>query len=503
MSDIRAFDGLVELSSAALGGRALACSDDFFAAMDHLLEPKPARFDPTTYTDRGKEMDGWESRRRRTPGHDWCVIRLGVPGVLRGVDIDTSHFLGNHPPFASLEATVAPADATPEHLEDEAAWDVVLPEVALQRGSHNLHALRTERAYTHVRLHIYPDGGVARLRVYGDPAPALGDGEIDLASLANGARTLVCSDMFFSPMHQLLLPDRSRYMGGGWETRRSRPPGEDWIVVRLAAPGAIRRAVIDTAHFKGNYPDRAALDGLYWPDAPASALIRHPDWREILSPKKLHADREHSFDLVDPGPFTHVRLRILPDGGVARLRLFGHVVTEAPAEHDALLRRLNGATDDDAAAMLTRCCGSRRWVAAMLARRPFRSRTELFGEAERAWWHLGRKDWLEAFAHHPRIGADVEALRAKFATTADWSRGEQAGVAAASEETLRGLADGNVAYEQRFGFLFIVCATGLSADEMLGRLRERLDNTPEAELRIAAGEHAKITRLRLAKLESP
>jgi allantoicase len=499
MSDIEAFAGLVDLVGEAVGGTALLTSDDFFAGMENLVKPKPAHWDPTTYTDRGKEMDGWESRRKRVPGHDWCILRLGIPGRIRGVDIDTSYFMGNHPPFASLDACSVPEGTTPEQLRDEVAWTRILEVVPLKRGSHNLQPVSDATRWTHVRLNIYPDGGVARLCVYGDPLPELSaDGEIDLAALVNGGRALACSDMFFSPMNNLLLPGRSAYMGGGWETRRSRPPGMDWIIVPLCAPGKVARITLDTGHFKGNFPDRAAVDGLYWPGAPPHVLPGFAGWREVLPSVKLRADAEATFSVAEAGPLTHLRLRILPDGGVARMRVWGTRTAETPT--DALVARLNAMTEDEAATALARCCGSRRWVRAMLAGRPFQSRDHLLGHAEVAWWHLGDGDWREAFTHHPRIGADVAALRAKFAATATWSEGEQAGMTSADEATIQALAAGNRAYEERFGHIFIVCATGLSAREMLVRLEERMDNSPANELRIAAGEQAKITALRIAKL---
>ena len=162
--------------------------------------------------------------------------------------------------------------------------------------------------------------------------------------------------------------------------------------------------------------------------------------------------------------------------------------------------KLNGLPEPEARAALVRCCGSTAWVEGMLAGRPFATEAALLAAAERIESEMTRADWLEAFGHHPRIGQDIESLRRRFAATADWSAGEQAGVSAAGEATLRGLADGNRAYESRYGYIFIVCATGKSADEMLALLQARLHNDPDAELRIAAGEQAKITRIRLGKL---
>ncbi len=501
MSEIEAFAGLVDLANENVGGQALLCSDDFFAGMENLLRRGPAKFDPSTYTDRGKEMDGWESRRKRVPGHDWCIVRLGVPGKLRGVDIDTSFFLGNHPPFASLDAACLPADTSPEALRDNVQWTRILDSVPLKRGSHNLHPileLPDLAQVTHVRLNIYPDGGVARLRVYGEPRPTLPPGEIDLAALVNGGKALACSDMFFSPMNNLILPGRSAYMGGGWETRRSRPPGEDWIILALCAPGRLRAITLDTGHFKGNFPDRAQVEGLFWPGAPPQALIGHPSWRPITPLVSLRADAERTVGVTDHAPLTHLRLRIFPDGGVARMRAWGEPTSELPA--DPLLTHLNNLDVSALRETLSRCCGARRWVDAMVAARPFRSRDHLEGTAEQIWWHLGDGDWREAFTHHPQIGADLASLQARFPNTAGWSAGEQAGVAEAHAAVLQALAEGNATYLDRFGHIFIVCASGLSAETMLERLRERLDNAPANELRIAAGEQAKITRLRMNRL---
>jgi allantoicase len=496
MGDVEAFAGWVDLADARLGGEAIATSDDFFAGQENLVKPAGAKFDPATYTDRGKEMDGWESRRKRVPGHDWCVVRLGAQGRIVGVDIDTAHFLGNHPPFASLDAAVTTDEAV---RAGTVAWTRILPSTPLRRGSHNLAPIAAEGAFTHVRLNIYPDGGVARLRVYGAPVARPTGDRVDLLALGTGARPLACSDMFFSPMANLLLPTKSGYMGNGWETRRSRPPGTDWIVLQLGVPGRVESFELDTAHFKGNFPDRAQVEGLYWPDAPPQALIGHPDWRPATALARLKADSVHQVPATDGGPYTHLRLRIVPDGGVARMRAWGR--PEAPdPDADPLLKALRAMSPEALREALTRCCGSARWVAGMMAARPFQSRTQLLGEAEQVWWHLEDRDWQEAFTHHPRLGADAATLRTRFSATAAWSTGEQAGTSGASEAVLAALAEGNAAYEARFGMVFLLCATGLTADDMLAALRDRLDNVPANELRIAAGEHVKITALRLQKL---
>ena len=330
------FTGLVDLAAEGLGGRALATNDDFFAGVDNLVKPGRGVFLPDEYTERGKWMDGWESRRKRGPGHDWAIVRLGVAGVVRGLDIDTNHFLGNHPPFASVEATSAPADADLDALET-ARWTEILPQAPLRPGSQNLFAVHAPGAFTHVRLHIYPDGGVARLRVYGEVAGAWDEpiddaaqaqvqpGELDLAAVRHGALALACSDMFFGPMNNLIAPGRAVNMGGGWETRRRRSPGHDWILVRLAERGRVGVVEVDTNHFKGNFPDRFALDGVDAPGARITDLLARDDWRVAVdeTPLQAHARLFVRDAVKDAGPFTHVRLRIFPDGGVSRLRVYG------------------------------------------------------------------------------------------------------------------------------------------------------------------------------------
>lgn len=337
-SGAAAFAGLVDLAAEALGGKALFTNDDFFAEKENLLKTGRAIFLEHEFTDRGKWMDGWESRRKRGPGHDWCIIRLGAPGVLHGVDIDTQHFKGNHPPYASIEAVRAPLDADLATLE-AADWVEVLPQVTLNPDSQNLFAIRSPDTFTHVRLNIFPDGGVARFRVYGEARPdwrphaddaELGEkiqpGEVDLAAMRNGGTAPVCSDMFFGPKTNLILPGRAENMGGGWETRRRRGPGHDWIIVKLGARGTADFVEVSTHHFKGNYPDRFTLEGL---DAPGARLTDLVDpatkWQQVLPETKLAADTRFYFreQIQAHGPFTHVRLSVFPDGGVSRLRVYG------------------------------------------------------------------------------------------------------------------------------------------------------------------------------------
>jgi allantoicase len=333
------FNGLVDLAAALTGGKALATSDDFFAGMENLLLPGRAIFVPGKFTDRGKWMDGWESRRKRGPGHDWCLLELGVPGSVLAFDIDTQHFIGNHPAFAAVEGICAPS-GTPIPQLLHGNFHELLAQSPLLPNSQNLFVANAGGVVSHLRLSIFPDGGVARFRAYGRVsaawrAPTLDaletahvpTGAVNLAALENGALALACSDAHFGGMNNLLLPGRALNMGSGWETRRRRGPGNEWIVIRLGARGTLRVVEVDTHHFKGNFPDRCAIEGIDAPDARASDLIESRAWQPVLAETKLQADTRHFFasELLARAPFTHLRLRIFPDGGVSRWRVWGNV----------------------------------------------------------------------------------------------------------------------------------------------------------------------------------
>jgi allantoicase len=317
-----------DLLSARVGGRALFANDEFFAPRQCLVKSEPAVFVPGRYTPRGKWMDGWETRRRRTPGHDWCVLELGLRGRIHLVNVDTSHFVGNQPEKASLEACDLRGRPSRTALE-RAPWLEVLPPSPLAPGAPNPFPLTGAGPFTHVRLNIFPDGGVARLRVHGEVAvdPARLRGRIvDLAGIGNGGIVLGASDQHFGSKEHLILPGRAASMADGWETRRRRGPGHDWAVVKLGAPGRVEKVEIDTAHFKGNYPESAALEGCFAPRAALAELV-DAAWQELLPRTKLRPHARHLFarQLGARGPFTHVRLLIHPDGGVSRLRVIGRV----------------------------------------------------------------------------------------------------------------------------------------------------------------------------------
>jgi allantoicase len=326
------FNELVDLASERLGGAAIAANDEFFASRENLVKAARPVWREGEYTDRGKWMDGWETRRRREPGHDWCVVRLGLAGRIEGVIIDTSFFVGNHPEFCSLDGAAIDAGRDRDPIQPESiSWKEILPRTPLQGGSENRLPVLDVGRVTHVRLNIYPDGGVARLRVYGVVLPdwkrlAASGTDLDLAAIENGGRVVAASDMFFGSRHNMILPGPSRGMSDGWETRRRRGPGHDWAILQLGARGKISRVEVDTLHFKGNAPGSCSLEVVDAPGTsdPTQAGLR---WLELLRETKLSPHTLHRFEreLGRAGDATHARLNIFPDGGVARLRLYGKI----------------------------------------------------------------------------------------------------------------------------------------------------------------------------------
>lgn len=322
-----AFTQLTDLAAERLGGKVMYATDDFFAEKENLIKPTRGVFIADKYTDRGKWMDGWESRRKRTPGHDWAVIQLATSGKIKGFDIDTNFFLGNHPPHASIEAIyLENADGISDW--DGLAWTEILPKSPLDAGSQNFYECDSNAIYTHLRLHIYPDGGVARFRVYGEVFKNWDtfdtSQELDLAAAINGGQAIACNDMFFSAMSNLIMPGRGVNMGDGWETKRNRTPNNsDWVILKLAHKGIIDRIIVDTCHFKGNYPDSCAIEAC----VSESDDLTNAAWKTLLPQQKLSADYIHEFrpEVQAIGAVTHVRLTIFPDGGVSRLRLFGKI----------------------------------------------------------------------------------------------------------------------------------------------------------------------------------
>jgi allantoicase len=501
---IESFTDLIDLASERLGGAAIICSNDFFAGMDALVKSHEAVWDEHRYVDTGKWMDGWESKRSHRENHendheDFCIVRLGAPGVVRGVVIDTAWFRGNFPSHASLEAIAIDGYPHPKDIAARTDWTPLLPKSALEGNAKNAFAITTAPStrFTHVRLRIFPDGGVARLRVFGEPLPDWRvhgglDGELELSSAELGGIVTSCSDMFFGSRHNLLFPGLSGGMHDGWETRRSRRQGSDWAVVQLAAKGTPTRIVVDTSHFKGNCPESFSLEG-------SSDGVA---WRELHARTELRAHTKHVFAIAPSAQTTvsHVRLRVFPDGGVARFRLFGKLDdNEREAQR---VRRIDAMTVSEREQFLRSCCGSTTWVREMAKAAPYGTSVALHNAAAAAFGKLSTEDWLEAFSAHPRIGGSAKPKEGAEATGTSkaWSGEEQRGVAGATDDVRARLAAKNDEYFVKNGFIFIVMATGKSADEMLTLLEERLQNPRDVEIQRAGSEQAKITALRLRKI---
>ncbi|ASU81850.1 allantoicase [Nocardiopsis gilva YIM 90087] len=333
------FTDLADLADRRLGGSVIAANDEFFAERENLLRREPAHFDPEAFGHKGKVMDGWETRRRRGTGadaphpgdddHDWALIRLGAPGVIRGVIVDTAHFRGNYPQQVAIEAAHVEGTPTPEQLlADDVTWVEIVPRSPVRGHAANGFPVGVERRFTHLRLKQFPDGGIARLRVHGevvaDPRWLATLGTIDLAALENGGAVEDASDRFFSSPANMILPDRSRKMDDGWENRRRRDRGNDWVRLRLAEQGEIRAVEIDTAYYKGNAAGWVAVSGC---DAAVSDSADADAWFPLLARVPLQPDTVHRFHLDERRPVTHVRLDVFPDGGIARVRLHGALTT--------------------------------------------------------------------------------------------------------------------------------------------------------------------------------
>ncbi len=309
----------IDLASRALGGSVVFANDELFAEKENLIKPEPSA-EVNTFGHKGGNYDGWETRRRREPGHDFAIVRLGVPGIVHGVVVDTAHFTGNYPASVSVQAAALEGyPSTSELTGENTEWVELVPRTECLGDTKNEFLVDDRHRYTHIRLNIFPDGGVARLRVHGEavPDPRLMSGlPLDLAGMEYGGRVIDSSGGFFSSADRVLAPDRSRFMDG-WETKRRRDSGNDWLELRLAGEGLLRQAEIDTSYNVGNAPG-------------ACRILAHnegssgEDWWELLPRTTLQPDTRHRF-VIDPGgrAATHVRIDIYPDGGLARVRLFG------------------------------------------------------------------------------------------------------------------------------------------------------------------------------------
>lgn len=304
-----------DLANRRVGGSVVAANDELFAERENLIKPGPPSFETFTFGHKGQVYDGWETRRRREPGSDWAIVRLGMPGIVRSVIVDTAFFKGNYPPEVSLDGLGVEGYPSPAELAAETGWTELLPRSAADGDTANEYSVDSRERVTHVRLWMHPDGGVARLRVHGEPIPdprLLPDDGVDLAALANGARITGCSNMFYSSPNNLIAPGPARVMGDGWETARRRDDGNDWVALDLAAEGTITQIEVDTTHFVGNAPGWVALSGTIGSGEPI----------ELLPRTRVQPDTVHLFRVRSP-EVVAARIDVFPDGGLARLRLRG------------------------------------------------------------------------------------------------------------------------------------------------------------------------------------
>jgi allantoicase len=489
---------LIDLASRALGGSVLAANDETFAEKENLIKVSAPVFTPATMGPRGQIYDGWETRRRRDEGSDWVIVRLGVPGVVHRVVVDTAFFLGNYPAECSIETCWLDGWPAIDELIELPYWRMKAERQKLEGGTANVVEIPPTLA-THVRLTIHPDGGVARLRVLGEvvPDPRRWAGlTVDLAAADNGGAVLDASDRFFSPPENAIRPGHAVTMGDGWETRRRRGGGCDWLLLELAAPGEIRQFSIDTVHFVGNSPGAVRLTAIDSAD-PGFADVPAEDWPELLPRTGIQPDTPHWFGR-DAGLDTErtvdrVRVELIPDGGLSRLRLWG--VPSADGRSAVGLRWWNLLPVRDAARQIRSCCASTLWTATLAEERPVADLDALCAASERIILTLPWDEVAAALAGHPRIGQRPTGKGKEAAS----SRREQAGVAT-DPELAQALAEGNRAYEERFDHVYLVRAAGRSGQEMLALLNERLGNDPTVERDVVRQQLAEITSLRLRRL---
>ena len=319
---------MINLVEPRLGSKIIFKTDDFFASANRIINPNPPIFKEGVFDKHGKWMDGWETRRRRRKGFDYLIIKLGKPGKIFNVDIDTTHFSGNQPTYTSLEAC-----HSKKKPNKQSKWITILNKKKLGPNKNHNFKIKNKSIFTHVKLNIYPDGGVARLRIYGEVEMKkvnFGNKMINLSAMLNGASIIGCNNEHFGKAENILAPGKSKNMGDGWETRRSRGKNFDWLIIKLGRTGTINRIEIDTHHFKGNYPDMCSVQATYVPNKISNYLVvkKSNKWKSLLNKVKLKANKKHSFNnkTMKKNKINYIKINIYPDGGISRIRTFGKVI---------------------------------------------------------------------------------------------------------------------------------------------------------------------------------
>ena len=317
---------MIDLAQARLGSKVVYKTDEFFAEADRIISSNRPVFLKDKFDKHGKWMDGWETRRRRSKGYDYLIIRLGKIGKISQINIDTTHFNGNQPDYASLQACYCKKNIPSRKVK----WKTVLSKKKIKPNVHNIFNVKNDSVFSHIKLNIFPDGGVARLRLFGKILPRLNYKKIiNLSSLLNGASIVACNNEHFGKAENILAPGTAKNMGDGWETRRSRGNNFDWLIFKCGLAGKIQKIQIDTHHFKGNYPDMCSLQAAYLNGkiSNKSIINQSKKWKLLLNKIKLHPHKKHNFKnkLMRKKKINYVRINIFPDGGISRIRLFGRV----------------------------------------------------------------------------------------------------------------------------------------------------------------------------------
>ena len=318
-------NGLIDLAQPRLGSKVIFKTDDFFASANRIINPSPAVFKEGLFDKNGKWMDGWESRRKRTSGHDFLIIKLGKSGSINKVDVDTSHFNGNQPSMISLEGCYSKS----KNIKD-LKWKTLIGKKKTNANSHHMFKSSSKSIFTHIKLNIFPDGGVARLRLYGSISKEnnkFGNKTINLASLLNGASVIACNNEHFGKAENILAPGKAKNMGDGWETRRRRNKGFDWLILNPINGKKIDKIEISTHHFKGNFPSHCSLQAAFVPNKKSSSSIIKSSvkWKFLLNKVNLSANKTHVFKniLMKNDKINFIKINIFPDGGISRFKIFG------------------------------------------------------------------------------------------------------------------------------------------------------------------------------------
>jgi allantoicase len=318
-------DGLIDLAQPRLGSKVIFKTDDFFASANRIIDPLPPVFKQELFDKNGKWMDGWETRRKRTTGHDFLIIKLGKAGSISKVDVDTSHFNGNQPSMISLEG----CNSKLKNIKNF-NWKTLINKKRTKANSHHLFNVSSKSIFTHIKLNIFPDGGVARLRLYGNISKEnnnFGIKTINLASLLNGASVIACNNEHFGKAENILAPGKAKNMGDGWETRRRRDKGYDWLILNSINGQKINKIEISTHHFKGNFPSHCSLQATYISNKKTSSSIvkNSNNWKFLLNKVNLSSNKTHNFinKLMINNKINYIKINIFPDGGISRFKMFG------------------------------------------------------------------------------------------------------------------------------------------------------------------------------------